>query len=176
MASPLETRTWLGCGAPVRPARARLSLTHPRAAWPVDVRPASGELRAGKRDPDSTAGSIAEGRTDIHTLYASTNAFEGVELWHGSNHMDYRGECPRERTSPQGSSERMLITFSPGVHQNWMRQFSLKTPPHWEQDKEFPRRKLRRKKKRRRRREENRFRNVIPKETNLPPLQMAPAV
>jgi len=93
----LETRIWPDGGAPAPPRRAGLWQPDPAAAPPDAAPPATGELHSDTPDPDSTAGSIAGGRTCAHTLYAGTSVAEVVGLWQGNGKLDYRGECPRER-------------------------------------------------------------------------------
>jgi hypothetical protein len=163
--------TWLRDGAPALPRRAGLSRPCPGAASPAGARPASGELRAGRPDPGSTAGSIAGGRTGVHTLCASTTVPEGVGLWHDSGSLVYRGECPRECTSPKGSPGRMLRTFSPGVDENGNQTDSLRRPWDGEQDAEgntFTRA-LRRKPQRRTQRKDNQGRKRTKEHHTGPP-------
>ena len=150
----LETQTSLGGGASAPPRRAGLSRPCPAAASPAAAQPANGELRAGILDPGSTAGSIAGGRTSVHTLCASRVVPEVVVLWNSGGSVEYRGRCPRERTSPKGSPGRMLVTFSPGVDQNENPTKSLRALPYREQDGE--RNRLRNQPSRKRQRKETR--------------------
>src|SRR4029077_11533930 len=104
--SPFATRTWHVGGAPVDRPHAGLWPAESNDAEPGVWPPASGGPHAGRRGPDSSAGSRTAAGTSARSLCASRPASEVFALWHSGRTLAYRGGSPRELRLPRVSPER----------------------------------------------------------------------